>query len=241
MSSDIEFRTIESAPTLFLALSRLKDQLMSYHIRDLAYGYMVNPNSPDQHDVAMVTTLSDKLMSFYGKHGGLEFDPVADQVGGALEPFSVDLEALVNGSGAKKFIAHPPMRAFLRADYSLFWSFPFSDEETLGYGALTLHLLPGVRLEDADTDELMQIANRFHREMKRGGQLGLLFDLSELETETLRVCATGQPAKQIAAAQDVSVRAIEMRLEACRVKLKARNTMEAIFKATVYGILNNPG
>lgn len=235
----INFDAIASQATLKEALLQLKVELEPAGARELIYGHMLWPRSHVRHDGVLVKTLDPALVELYADGGGLTTDPVAERFWELEGPYCVDVSAMIRGDVWDNVHNNRYSRAMLAAGHGAFCSFPFRDHEGMGMVALTIYVAGVAELRRLHTQNLMGVARNFHRLMKRGGQLGGYFSLTEKEIEALRAATQGRAADWLAERDGVTVRAIELRLRSARKKLLARNTTEAVYKATAYGLLRH--
>ncbi|MEM7492147.1 MAG: helix-turn-helix domain-containing protein [Pseudomonadota bacterium] len=229
---------LSDCTTLDEATRAFADTVKPLGVRDVVYGYMIEAKGYVKHDACFSVTIPDDLMEVYQGGGGLSTDPVPTTLNSHEEPYQMDFRELVHADHGPWLAQRKYMKALLQADYTTAWTFPVNDVEQIGYGAMTLFQDVEGTL-NIDPDILKPLVDECHVLIKRNGLLRTLFDLSEKETTTLLLTASGKTANDIASSDRVSVRTVELRLAKAREKLRARSTSEAIFKATNFGILRD--
>ncbi len=83
----------------------------------------------------------------------------------------------------------------------------------------------------------MDIARQFHHGVKTEGLIAKYFNITDKEKFALEAMAVGKTTADIAVELGLKQRAIELRLQNARKKLRARTTTEAVYKASAYAII----
>lgn len=231
---------LEDAPdlsTLQAQLNVFNEQLKALGGRDVVYGFAAHRHMLARHDLIMVKTLPADTENDYTNSGGVFSDPVADALmKSQKEPFFIDIGKLIEEESERRFV-NPYSRALRSRGYCRVWCFPFHEADHQGFGALSVFQDEAPGAPDLDPEVLKPLVLDFHVRTKNQGHLGGVFKLTDREIDVLWASALGHAANWVADRDDVSVRAVELRLQSARRKLRARSTTEAVYKATVYGIL----
>ena len=210
-----------------------------FGVRDIFFGFMATPNAYARNAHVLATTFSDRLMDIYHAAGGVNRDPIAENLSTLSEPMFVDMEILIKGDENDKFSNSQFVHACLDDGYTNSWSIPFSTFEEHGMGVVTFFQETRVERPVIDPQILKQYALPFHQIMKEKGHLGSLLNLSKKEIQCLKDIAAGFTANDIANILDVTPRTVEKWLQSARKKMKSKTSSEAIYKATCFGVFNN--
>lgn len=228
---------IEAASDLQSALVMFRDFQKRHGVRDLVYAYMLQGNSHIRNDLVFIATLPDTLMKAYYEGGGLNNDPMADEMEAMTVPTSAHFKDLIvrmqNGGKFRFRFAE----VALEMGYTTMMTTPVLDTERFGIAGVSFYQESRKPSTDMDEEHLWAAARAFHTSVKAHGQLAEHFGLSPQEIEALSLSGFGRSAEDIADVKQVTPRTIEMRLQSARKKLKAKTTTEAVYRCVAYGIL----
>ena len=225
------------ASTIREALFALKQHVRPHGVVGLLYGYIVHLRSRARNDAVIAHTGPAGWDKAFFAAGGTATDIIAQKVEHMTEPCQLCLDQVEDTMRVRK----DPRVAYIAAVRGMgcntAWIAPIHDRNFAGYGVFEFLMHDFAAPLPCPADDLTALGLAFHAEMKRSGRLAREFDLSCKEVEALRGLSCGKTAADIADAETVSDRAIEKRVHSARRKLRAANAVEAVYKATAYGVL----
>lgn len=235
---DIFEKDIAKANSLRGALFRLQALLGEAATAHLAYTFLLHRNSHIRGDEISSTTMPDTVTRHYWGSGGTNTDPVVEVVPKILAPMAMDLVG-VHSDKNLIYYNNPYLGAIIENGWENMMIYPIiPDDGTSGYSALTLLGAPD---RPVYGDQFyLDLGRRFHHIIKKHGLLSTYFHITAKEREVLEYMATGKTTSDIANQLGLKQRAIELRLQNARKKLRARTTTEAVYKAAEYSIVFTP-
>lgn len=219
------------------ALDRLVERLGPDRVDFLAYGYFVHLKDRSRNNAIIVHNGPENFLDLFQQVGGMATDIVASKIESLDAPFKIDLEMLVDQMTERRDPRVRFARLFLDAGCRSAWIARISDIDMDGYGLLNHFCRDNADIPPIPIGELVPLALFFHQNAKKHGLLAKETKLTNVQTRTLHKLSQGKSALDIAHAEGVSTRAVEMRIDAARKKLRAHNSVEAVYKATAYGAL----
>ena len=117
-------------------------------------------------------------------------------------------------------------------------SYTLPVDEVLGRLAFTVLEDENQRSRGLRPQLFVEVLRQLHVAVRRHGQIIRYLGLTPKECVTLTALAHGLSAADVAEEENVSLRAIEKRLQKSRSKLRARTTVEAVYKAALSGVLH---
>ena len=217
------------------ALFQLRDWLGAETSTHLAYTLLLHRNSHIRGDEVSAATLPGDITKHYWESGGTNTDPVVGLIPKISSPTLLDLGVVYEN---KNLIYHhnPYLGAIVDQGWQQLMIYPvIVNDGTSGFSALTLIGLPQSTLYDDDF--YMDIARQFHHSVKTEGLIAKYFNITDKEKFALEAMAVGKTTADIAVELGLKQRAIELRLQNARKKLRARTTTEAVYKASAYAII----
>ena len=226
------------SPTLKDGLYILREYLAPYGVRDLLYIYMPRDKSHVRNDIIRVSTFSQKISDLYDEYGGAASDKLGDVLPHLSGPLFFDTRLVIQGDHPY-FSYNKCADEIVKDEYYGAWVVPFIDKDIIGHGMLMLFEDNRKGAPKFDIKQTEAFAPLYHKTMKRHGQMASHFGLTHKECDALSHMADGKTAEEMALELGLTTRAIDLRLQLARKKLRARSTTEAVFKAVAYGILPN--
>lgn len=187
-------------------------------------------------DLINPTTLPTDIGMKYMEHGGPGFDPVLSMVIGGQNQFSLDIQTVLD-SRKPQFRKNGFLQALLDIGMQKITFCSIPNGEIVGHLVLTI-----VHAEDHPhatkfEANILEYLRALLRALRKHGHLARYFGIKPKELHTLTRIANGLSSNEVAQESEVTLRAIETRLQNIRKKLRARTTPEAIYKATAYGMI----
>ncbi len=207
-------------------------------IEFLFYGFTVHLHGIKRNDALIChSAAGDEIAIAFQAAGGTMTDVVAAKMPDLAAPFALDIVGLAEHMRA----TGDPRLAFVDTilDYGVrtAWICPITQGWVGGYGVLNQFYRDRFAEPSIPVEDLAAFAHQFHEEAKRHRLIAKELALRSSQMAILAQVAMGRSAEDLAALYGVSNRAIEKRLQNIRGKLKARNTLEAVYKSTIYGVL----
>ena len=202
----------------------------------MAYEFMLQPKAFIRGDHINITTLPAAIYDTYLPSGGANSDPVIEKIATMNAPEYVDIEQVCKGSKLK-FYQNPFFLKLLDIGCVSFAAYPILLDRADRFGILTVFETAEQRKNALDADYYLDAALVFHRAISKFGQLGRYFGVNEKERFVLEKMALGKNALDVSDELEITQRTVENRLQSARLKLKARTTTEAVYKASAYQII----
>ncbi len=228
MTPDVDevVRATNSLRGALFALREAAPLLGKCHI---GYEFMIREKGHIRSDLIAKTTLPASFWEIYHASGGSTLDPVLSRVSNKSKNFRLDLSP----EGKSPFFdALADLGCVSISNYTL----PRNEI----FGRLAFTVLEDQRQRDRQLDQapFIDLLRQAHIALRRHGHIRRYFGLTPKECATLTALSQGQGAADVAEAETVTLRSIEKRLQKAREKLHARTTVEAVYKAALYGILH---
>ncbi|MGF1501814.1 MAG: helix-turn-helix transcriptional regulator [Paracoccaceae bacterium] len=225
------------------ALTGLSETLAPNGGHSLLYGFYVHVHSASRNDFVMAHSHCDSLFAeadpetVFRASGGAATDIVAPNLPQITAPFPVDVRDVAEHLRAQNDTRLAWTLYYLDRGFQTVWIAPINAPWAGGYGALNHGLQARYAPPPLAEDGLIPLVHAFHDAVRKTGRLARHIGLTELELDTLQKFAQGRTTEEIAGLQKVSRQAVDQRMLRARKKLRARNTIEAMYKAMVYGAL----
>jgi len=231
-------RDISFGPTtLEECLFELRDRMRLGCTHIIIYGFFTSIKARNRNDCVMSSTGGPSVQKAFHAMGGSAADIVAANLESYPEVSKYNMETISKvmheRGDSRRHFGDLLMSSGARTG----WICPVNTPEVIGYAALNHFVGEGAPKSIMYPDFLQELASGFHAEMMKGGQLVRELGLTDKEIEALTLIARGKTAIDISLMLGLSKRAVEMRLQTARSKLRARTSSEAIFKATAYGAI----
>ena len=226
---------IAKASSLRGALYRLQAVLGDEVCKHVAYTFLLHRNSYIRGDEVSGTTMPDSVTQYYWMNGGTNTDPVVETIPKLRAPMFMNLLDYYTNKNTIYY-----NNSYLASIHENGWEKMMicpviSGDSAAGFSAITLLGFPDSPYYDRAF--YMEFPRRFHQAIKRNGLLKQYFKITDREILVLECMAVGKTTADIAAQVGLKQRAIELRLQNARKKLRARTTTEAVYKATAYSII----
>lgn len=225
------------------ALTRLSDAMGLPGRHAVFYGFYVHVHSALRSDFVMGLSHPDTLFegtdaeAVFRSVGGSATDIVAPNLPGIDRPLPIDVSDVAETMRAAGDIRVAWSDDYLDRGLRTVWVAAINAPWAGGYGALTHGLEARHAPPPLPGDGLGTLAHAFHDAVRKSGMLARHVGLTDLERDTLQQFAQGRTTEEIAHLTGVSRQAVDQRMLRARKKLRARNTIEAMYKAMVYGAL----
>jgi len=223
--------------------SRMQSFLNDNGFYAFIYGFACTPGDIEEHSPGVVfqTTIPQQLMELYYHVGGMTNDPVAERVFELSETEIVDARPVVIPKDSP-FYNHPAILEFMEESMDLGVLTPVKQGQ--GAGSFLAWTKGGSRkarrelVNQAKKNGLVEVmAQAYHQALYTLGFSAEQFSLTRAELEALKFIANGKTANWIAEHLIISNRAVEKRLARVRKKLDASNASNAVFRATILGLI----
>ena len=225
-----------STGSIYQALLRLNEHLTPLGIRDIIYVYMLHAKSHIRNDYIFLSSFPDELGALFRQDGGGASYMFGDVLPRLKEPLFWDIEASQNPD--HPFFSYNRANKFIyERGYRDAWLIPMDMRHLSGYGFMMIFQESRQGAPRLDVEQLSLIGPFYHDLMKKHGLTAGHFMLSEKQCVVLEGMAEGKTAADLAAILGIAQRSVELRLKNARLKLRARTTTEAVYKARAYGIL----
>ena len=227
MTDDVDalVRRTNSLRGALFALREASPLLGDCHI---GYEFAIREKGHIRSDLIAETTLPARFSDLYQASGGSTLDPVLARASGGSDNFRLDLP----GKAKTPFYeALSDLGCVSIASYTL------PPDEVLGRLAFTVLEDRSQRDRAISPTAVADLLRQIHFALRRHGHIRRYLGLTAKECSTLASMAQGQSALDVAEAEAVAPRTIEKRLQNARAKLRARTTVEAVYKAALYGAL----
>ncbi len=218
------------------ALFVLKNRIKPFGGCHLAYEYMLQPNSYIRGDHISMTTLPRHNTDLYWPSGGSNSDPIIEKIGTMDQPLFVDLEELC-GMENTKYYQNRFFSSLIEGGCFSLAAYPLKTSGSDSYGALTVFETRAQRKSALRPKYYIEAGRQFHETTKLQGHISRYFNINDKERHVLEKTAQGRTSSDISHELELTQRAVELRLQSARKKLKARTSAEAVYKATVYSII----
>ncbi|WP_300039474.1 hypothetical protein [uncultured Roseobacter sp.] len=233
----------QRSKTLRDAMLRVASEFGEGRIELLFYGFFVHLHGRDRNDTLICHTAPDKqeIVDAFLAAGGANTDIVASKLEHIVEPYAIDIVAEADRMRETRDFRLAYIEKMLSYDVKTAWICAINDPWVGGYGVLNQFYVDRFAEPAIAVSQLRAFAHKFHEEARRNGLLSKEIGLRASQIELLANVAMGRSADDLADRYCITTRAIEKRLENIRRRLRARNTLEAIYKATIYGVLPSAG
>ena len=201
------------------------------------YGFFVHSRARARNDYVLAHTAPQAIEDAFVAAGGVAMDNYAQRQEEFREAMQISLVQLRDQF---RDMGHPRwefMQFLIDHGNKSVWFTPIRDPIVSGLGVTNQFYREENEPSLIPPDELGPLANFFHQSVKRHKLVAREFNLTPKEIEVLVYLSEGRSAQDIAAKENVSPRAIELRLQSARQKLRAANSVEAVHKAIAYAIL----
>ncbi|MCF6220340.1 MAG: LuxR C-terminal-related transcriptional regulator [Robiginitomaculum sp.] len=217
-------------------LNVLQKHLTSYGVSVLAYGFQLHTKSYLRSDFVLYTTFSKSIRRTGKQDGGSITYRFGDLLETLTQPMFFDMEIVLSGRGPL-FSINKSFQEVYDAGHRYAWLIPFLGEVENGHGLLVAFQDHREGAPKLDVNKIKHFGPLFHKAMIKHKQMARHFKLTKKQSETLASAAKGITAAEFAEQIGMSERAVELRLQQARKKLRAKTTAEAVYKAIAYGIL----
>lgn len=217
------------------AMFRLQALLGKHGGAHLAYTFLLHRNSYIRGDEVSATTMPHEVTKYYWQNGGTNTDPVVEIVPKMRAPQAMDLTDVVSNKN-RIYHSNQYLNAIIKQGWQKMMVYPiFPNVGSVYYSAFTILGFPDA--PKYNDQFYMEVARLFHQSLNKYNLFGKYFKITKKEKIVLEDMALGKSAADIAMALGLKQRAIELRLQNARKKLRARTTTEAVYKASVYSII----
>ena len=229
---------VANSDTILEALQKVVLEFGEGRLNHLAWGFSVHIHGIARNDsLFKLTCDSPSIVEAFLAVGGTSTDVVATKLPTITQPFQIDVVQLAQSQRS----ANDPRLKFtetlLANDLNMAWICPIDQPWVGGTGVFNQFYKDRLAEPVFPVDAISEIAHIFHEEIKRRRLIAKEIDLRPNHVEFLSEVAKGKSAVDLAAEYEISSRAAEKRLENIRKALRSRNTLEAVYKATIYGVL----
>jgi DNA-binding CsgD family transcriptional regulator len=239
--ASIDFQELDDG---IAACQTLQDAVFLFHnliesgrVTISFYGFFVHSRARAQNDYVHAHTAPQAVEDAFVAAGGVAMDNYAQRQEDWREAFPINLVQLRDQFQAMQNPRWEFIQFIIDRGSKLVWFTPIRDPIVSGLGVTNQFYREEDEPSVIPPDELVPVANFFHQSVKRHKLVAKEFALTPKEVDVLEFLAEGRSALDIAAKENVSPRAIELRLQSVRKKLRASNSVEAVHKATAYAIL----
>jgi len=193
-----------------------------------------------QPSISFSTTLDDDLLAIYFAEGGASNDPIAERLFNLDKPEIHDnVHYLLDPNS--KFRSHKFLHASLDIDLDLGILVPLRGENGAGsflaYAGATTRTERRKIVINGLKSGLVEAAELFHEFVRGQGLLKDNYALTAAELDTLKYIAEGKTIGALSSRFRISERAVDKRLAKARNKLCARTTANAVYRATILGLV----
>ena len=238
--NDIE-EIIKKSRSLTDALHRITTAIDETNLTFMVYGFFVHLHNRDRNDSVFCHTCpDDTLKGAFLAAGGTATDVVATKIEHIKEPYPIDLVGLVGTMREASDFRLKYIEKILGSGVKTAWICTMSEPWSGGYGVFNQFYKDRYAESAIPVHRLKAFAEEFHKVAKQHRLISGEIGLRSSQVEFLSQVAMGKSAEDLAEKYQISSRAAEKRLERIRHKLRARNTVEAVYKATSYGVLPWP-
>jgi len=227
---------LSKTDSLETGLVVLENHLKPYGVCGLVYGFMIHEKSHLRSDLVWCMTFTEELRRTAKQDGGAITYRFGDVVPKLTEPLFFDLEAILAGEGLM-YSHNETYVVGQKIGYTYGWIIPFSGEVQCGIGFLMAMQDIESGAPKMDVNQIIGFGAFFHKAMIKHKQMAKHFNLTRAQSEALASAAQGKTAAHLAAELGLTERSVELRVQKAREKLRAKTTVEAVYKALAYGIL----
>lgn len=220
------------------ALKRMRAEFGNGRLDHLFWGYSVHLHGVARNDALIADTFdSPDFVQAFVAAGGTSNDVVGNKIKTITQQFQIDIVQLAERQRDTGDARHVFTEAILEFGLKTAWICVLDEPWIGGVGVLNQFYSdrgaePAIALE-----HMSEIAHIFHDEIRRHRLIAKMISLRPSQVILLSEVAMGKSASDLADKYEISSRAVEKRLENVRKALKSRNTLEAVYKATMYGVL----
>ncbi len=230
-------RNIAGCESIHSALQHLHRVLELDSSSCQSYVYRVHPKPKELNDFIAGHNWPGDLYEKFVAAGYTATDLVPRHIETIEEAFSISFinrqrELKRRGDSRESIFA-----ALIRNGFRTAWVCPIFGVAVGGYGTVCHYFADSNALAPIPAKHLLKLASCFHESVRRHGLLARGIGLTKKQTAVLEQLSEGYTGAKIAQSQHISGRAVELRIHGARKKLKALNSVEAVFKATAYGII----
>ena len=243
MVLDVLPRIVAGSESLAGATTALSAVIAPAGGHAFVYGFYVHLHSVTRNDFVMEHSHRDTVFSgtdpevVFRAAGGAATDIVAPNLPRITAPYPIDVEDIAAAMRRAKDARLAWSMFYLERGFRTAWIAPISAPWVGGYGALNHALAARHAPPPLPPDEMIPLAHAFHDAARKAGLTARHIGLTDRELATLQRLSHGRTTEEIATLDGITRQAVEHRMRRARGKLRARNTIEAMYKATVYGAL----
>ncbi len=204
----------------------------------LFWGYSVHLHGVARNDALIADTFEspDFIQAFLAA-GGTSNDVVGNQIETIRQPFEIDIVRLAERQREAGDTRHTFTETILEFGLKTAWICPLNEPWIGGAGVFNQFYAERGAKSAIPLSDISKIAHIFHDEIKRHRLIAKEINLRSSQIAFLSEVAKGRSARDLADKYQISSRSVEKRLESIRKALKSRSTLEAVYKATMYGVL----
>ncbi|MEP3863193.1 MAG: hypothetical protein ABJQ34_09155 [Paracoccaceae bacterium] len=229
---------VRSSTSIENALQKMVLQFGDGRLEHLFWGYAVHVHGLARNDALIAHTCEGtELTEAFLAAGGTANDVVANKIGTLKHPFQIDIVQLAEHQRDTKDARLTFTETIIAHDIKTAWICIVDAPWVGGSGVFNQFYKDRLAEPAIPLDDISEIAHTFHEELRRNRLIAKQINLRKIQVEFLSEVAKGRSAEDLADKYQISSRAVEKRLENIRKTLNSRNTLEAVYKATMYGVL----
>lgn len=220
------------------ALQKMVSEFGKGRLDHLFWGYSVHLHGVARNDTLIADTFeSPAFVGAFLAAGGTSNDVVGNKIQTISQPFMIDIVQLAENQRDTGDARHVFTETILEFGLKTAWICTLDQPWIGGVGVFNQFYADRCVEPAIACDDISEIAHIFHDEIRRHRLIAKLINMRSSQVVFLSEVAKGKSTEDLAQKYQISTRAVEKRLEGIRKRLKSRNTLEAVYKATMYGVL----
>lgn len=218
------------------ALFAVRNSFSQFTNSHLGFEILLGKKHYIRHDLINPTTFPPEVGAMYLKSGGPPFDPVVAMAAAGAETIWFDARKLIE-SEPQRYRHNGFLKALIDIGCPNLASYCLPEFEQSSVVVLSAVYGEQSPFNPDATDDWVALARAILSSFRRHGRVSAYFGLNKKELDCLRSLSTGKSAVEMASEHALTTRAIELRLQKVRQKLRSRTSTEAVYKATAYGLI----
>lgn len=238
MHSDKIKAIVRDSKSIEDALQKMVSAFGNGRLDHLFWGYSVHLHGVARNDTLIADTFeSPTFIQAFVAAGGTSNDVVGNKIATIIHPFKIDIVQLAEHQRDTGDARHRFTETIIEFGLKSAWICKLNQPWIGGAGVFNQFFADQNANSAIALEDLSEVAHIFHDEIRRHRLIAKKINLRPSQCAFLAEVAKGRSAEDLAGKYEISSRAVEKRLESIRKSLKARNTVEAVYKATMYGLL----
>lgn len=233
---------VRSSKSIDHALQKMVAEFGNGRMDHLFWGYSVHLHGVARNDTLIADTFeSPDFIAAFMAAGGSSNDVVGNKIETISQPFQIDIVQLAEHQRDIGDTRYRFTESILEFGLKTAWICTLNEPWIGGAGVFNQFFADRGAESAIALEDLSEVAHIFHDEIKRHRLIAKQVNLRSGQMAFLSEVSKGKSAEDLADQYQISSRAVEKRLESIRKALKARNTLEAVYKAAMYGVLPYSG